>query len=110
MSLLLGRNETTMEEEMNDYEEGVELENDEVENDNENEVEDEEEEEAEAGGRVDGDGEEEEEYVFRFKSGVNPLEWTENETSGLEAYQQFERLEYEALADRKRKAIAATNT
>ncbi|KAH9781975.1 general transcription factor 3c polypeptide 3 [Citrus sinensis] len=99
-----------MEEEMNDYEEGVELENDEVENDNEIEVEDEEEEEAGAGGRVDGDGEEEEEYVFRFKSGVNPLEWTENETSGLEAYQQFERLEYEALADRKRKAIAATNT
>lgn len=96
---------------MNDYEGGVELENDEVENDNENEAEDEEEEEAGAGPGDDGDSEEEEEeYVFRFKSGVNPLEWTENETSGLKTYQQFERLEYEALADRKRKAIAVTNT
>ncbi|KAJ0085375.1 hypothetical protein Patl1_06855 [Pistacia atlantica] len=46
---------------------------------------------------------EDEEYVFRFNSGVNPLDLTENNSSGLQTYQQFERLEYEALAERKRK-------
>ncbi|KAK2648210.1 hypothetical protein Ddye_015699 [Dipteronia dyeriana] len=53
---------------------------------------------------------EDDEYVFRFKSGVNPLDLTENNASGLQVYQQFERLEYEALASRKRKAIAATRS
>lgn len=60
---------------------------------------------------VDGDGEgddEDDQYVFRFKSGVNPLDLTESNTSGLQVYQQFERLEYEALASRKRKAADAT--
>ncbi|KAK3229696.1 hypothetical protein Dsin_001577 [Dipteronia sinensis] len=47
-------------------------------------------------------------YVFRFKSGGNPLALTENNASGLHIYQQFEHLEYEALASRKREAIAST--
>ncbi|KAI9174460.1 hypothetical protein LWI28_017606 [Acer negundo] len=54
--------------------------------------------------------EEDDEYVFRFKSGVNQLDLTENNASGLQVYQQFERLDYEALATRKRKAIAATRS
>lgn len=100
-----------MDEEMNDYYHEAEVKNEEevaAENDSGNEEVDEEE-EAEAGGGGDREEEEEEEYVFRFKNGVNPLELTENETLGFKTYQQFERLEYEALADRKRKAIAVTN-
>ncbi|KAI4378286.1 hypothetical protein MLD38_015784 [Melastoma candidum] len=48
--------------------------------------------------------EEEEEYAFRFESGMNPLDFTEDDVSGLQPYQQFERLEYEALAEKKRRA------
>ncbi|KAI4356966.1 hypothetical protein L6164_000943 [Bauhinia variegata] len=50
--------------------------------------------------------EDEGEYTFRFKDGINPLDFVENNDSGVQRYQQFERLEYEALADRKRKAAA----
>ncbi|KAL5843128.1 hypothetical protein ACOSQ4_009086 [Xanthoceras sorbifolium] len=86
-----------MEETMDfEYEEEFEEEND---NENENGEE----------GDGDEDGEDDE-YVFRFKSGVNPLDLTENNESGLQVYQQFERLEYEALASRKRKAIAVTRS
>ena len=82
------------------------------------EVDVEEEEEEEGGG--DGDEEEEEEeddddddnegegnYMFRFKDGINPFDFVEdNATSGVQPYEQFERLEYEALAEKKRKLLA----
>lgn len=48
--------------------------------------------------------EEEEEYTFRFQNEMSPLDFVGNNDSGVQRYQQFERLEYEALADRKRKA------
>lgn len=69
------------------------------ESDNEEEEEDEEEEEEE-----DGNGE----YKFRFGAEMDPLAFTEDDASGLQPYQQFERLEhqYEALAAKKRKARA----
>uniref|UniRef100_A0A2N9IDX6 Uncharacterized protein n=1 Tax=Fagus sylvatica TaxID=28930 RepID=A0A2N9IDX6_FAGSY len=80
-------------------------------------VEEEEEEEGEGG---DGEEEEEEEdddddddnegegkYMFRFKDGINPFDFVEdNATSGVQPYEQFERLEYEALAEKKRKLLA----
>ncbi|XP_044463688.1 general transcription factor 3C polypeptide 3 isoform X2 [Mangifera indica] len=90
---------------MNEFEEAKleeeeDMDNDEdFENENENDDFDEE-------GDDDSEEEEEgedEEYVFRFNSGVNPLDLTENNLSGLQTYKQFERLEYEALAERKRK-------
>ncbi|CAJ1933813.1 unnamed protein product [Sphenostylis stenocarpa] len=53
----------------------------------------------------DNDMEEEEEYTFRFENGMNPLDFVDNiDDSGLQPYQRFERLEQEALADKKRKA------
>lgn len=78
-------------------------------------VEEEEEEEEEGGG---GEGQEEElegeeeegeecEYTFRFEEGINPLDFVEgNAASGVQPYEQFERLEYEALAQKKRKLLA----
>lgn len=72
--------------------------------------EEEEEEEEEVGQEEEGEGEEEEdnedegEYTFRFKDGINPLDFVEdNADSGVQPYEQFERLEYEALAEKKRK-------
>lgn len=50
--------------------------------------------------------EEEDEYIFRFKSGVNPLDFVGDGVSGIQMYQRFERLEYEVLAEKKRKALA----
>ncbi|EXC33654.1 General transcription factor 3C polypeptide 3 [Morus notabilis] len=50
--------------------------------------------------------EEEEEYSFRFKEGVNPLDFVEDNALSGQPYKQFERLEYEALAEKKRKALA----
>lgn len=56
------------------------------------------------------EGEEEEdecEYTFRFEEGINPLDFVEdNAASGVQPYEQFERLEYEALAEKKRKLLA----
>ncbi|XP_021299995.1 general transcription factor 3C polypeptide 3 isoform X2 [Herrania umbratica] len=66
--------------------------------------------EGKVGDKEDEDDDEEEEedddYEFRFKSGINPLEFVGENASGLQIYQQFERLEYEALAEKKRKALA----
>ena len=45
-------------------------------------------------------------YSLRFDDGMNPLDFTENDASGLQPYEQFERLEYEALAEKKRKALS----
>ncbi|XP_062120499.1 uncharacterized protein LOC133834772 isoform X3 [Humulus lupulus] len=46
------------------------------------------------------------EYTFRFKEGVNPLDFVEDNVLTSQPYKLFERLEfeYEALADKKRKA------
>ena len=54
----------------------------------------------------DEDDEEGEEYIFRFKEGVNPLDFVEDNALSGQPYKQFERLEYEALAEKKRKALA----
>lgn len=67
--------------------------------------------EEEDGEEMEGAGEEEYvedegEYTFRFEDGINPLDFVENNDSGVQRYRQFERLEYEALADKKRKAVA----
>lgn len=54
-----------------------------------------------------GEEEEEEEdvYMLQFDGDMDPLGFAQGDNHGVELYQQFERLEYEALAERKRKAI-----
>jgi len=65
----------------------------------------EEEEEHAAQEEDDNDMEEEDEYTFRFQNGMDPLDFIDNnDDSGLQPYERFERLEQEALADKKRKA------
>ncbi|OWM77222.1 general transcription factor 3C polypeptide 3 isoform X2 [Punica granatum] len=70
------------------------------------------EEQEEDEGKQEGDEDEEEEeeeeegYAFRFESGMNPLDFTHEDATGLQPYERFERLEYEALAEKKRKALA----
>ncbi|KAL9271717.1 General transcription factor 3C polypeptide 3-like protein, partial [Drosera capensis] len=39
-----------------------------------------------------------------FRSEINPLDFVEDEAAGVQLYKQFERIEYEALAKRKRDA------
>ncbi|EHA8590046.1 putative general transcription factor 3C polypeptide 3 [Cocos nucifera] len=51
------------------------------------------------------EGEEEEGYRLQFDGEMDPLDFVEEDANGVELYQQFERLEYEALAERKRKAL-----
>ncbi|KAI8526489.1 hypothetical protein RHMOL_Rhmol12G0001200 [Rhododendron molle] len=52
----------------------------------------------------DGDGA----YAFRFDGEMDPLAFTEDDTFGVQPYQQFERLEhaYEALAEKKRNSLS----
>ncbi|MQL78370.1 hypothetical protein Taro_010798 [Colocasia esculenta] len=73
------------------------------------EGEDENKEEGGGGGgarRGEGEGEaQEEEYRFQFDGGMDPVDVVEAEAIEVEPYRLFERLEYEALADRKRKAL-----
>ncbi|XP_010930397.1 uncharacterized protein [Elaeis guineensis] len=66
------------------------------------EVEEEEEWEEEEEG---DEGEEEEGYRLQFDGEMDPLDFVQEDANGVELYQQFERLEYEALAERKRKAL-----
>lgn len=76
-----------------------------VEEENEGEQEEEVEEVEEEG--EEGEEEDECEYTFRFEEGINPLDFVEdNAASGVQPYEQFERLEYEALAEKKRKLLA----
>ncbi|KAI8569545.1 hypothetical protein RHMOL_Rhmol02G0286800 [Rhododendron molle] len=65
----------------------------------EDETDDEEEEEEE-----DGDGA----CAFRFEGEMDPLAFPDDDTLGVQHYQQFERLEHEygALAERKRKSLS----
>ncbi|KAL8250747.1 hypothetical protein R6Q59_034440 [Mikania micrantha] len=59
------------------------------------------------------DDEEEEDtgetYTLRFEGEINPLALTEVDAYGVYPYQHLERMEYEALADKKRKAILDYN-
>lgn len=60
-------------------------------------------------GEEDDDDEEEEEdaegaYTFRFEEDVNPLALTVVDANGVQPYEHLERIEYEALAAKKRKA------
>lgn len=67
----------------------------------------------ELGEEEEGDEEEEEERDegegeegYRLFDGeMDPLDFIQEDPNGIELYQQFERLEYEALAERKRKAL-----
>lgn len=71
------------------------------------EVEDENKEDG-GGGGIRGKGEvdaQEVEYRFEFRGGMDPVDIVEAEAIEVEPYRLFERLEYEALADRKRKAF-----
>ncbi|XP_016648963.1 PREDICTED: general transcription factor 3C polypeptide 3-like [Prunus mume] len=54
-------------------------------------------------GEVDED--DEDENTFSFKDGVKPLEFVEDDAFGEEVYEQFVGMDYEALAERKRKAL-----
>ncbi|KAJ8449150.1 hypothetical protein Cgig2_004205 [Carnegiea gigantea] len=73
-------------------------------------------EEAEEEVREDGDGREEEEAEegedeldcdVRFEGEMNPLDLIKDDNCGVQLYQQFE--QYEALAESRRKALAAGN-
>lgn len=54
---------------------------------------------------VDGD-DDGRDYRWRFGDEIDPLALAEDDASGAQPYQQFERLEYEALAARKRKFLS----
>ncbi|URE48401.1 general transcription factor 3C polypeptide [Musa troglodytarum] len=70
--------------------------------------------EEEAEDDVEGEEEEEEDeeedddegYTLRFDGDTDPLGLVQEDNHGVDLYQQFERLEYEALAERKRKAVS----
>lgn len=54
-----------------------------------------------------GEGEKdtvEDEDQFRFCDGVNPLDFIHDNNSSIQLYQKLEELEYEAKANKKRKA------
>ncbi|XAR55675.1 hypothetical protein NMG60_11035825 [Bertholletia excelsa] len=74
----------------------------------------EEEEGEEEGAEDDDDDDNDEEndaYTFRFEGEMDPLTFAEDDALGVEPYQQFERLEheYEALAEKKRKALSESH-
>ncbi|XP_058730229.1 uncharacterized protein LOC131602205 [Vicia villosa] len=54
-----------------------------------------------------GEGEKDtvDEDQFRFCDGVNPIDFVNNNNSGIQLYQKLKELEYEATANKKRKAI-----
>jgi general transcription factor 3C polypeptide 3 (transcription factor C subunit 4) len=49
---------------------------------------------------------EQNDYQLQFESGMDPMVFAEEDASGVAPFQQFEKLEYEALAARKRKVLA----
>ncbi|KAI3923294.1 hypothetical protein MKW92_008738 [Papaver armeniacum] len=57
----------------------------------------------------DGNEEEEEDgddvFTLAFHGEMNPLDLTEDDAFGVQPYQKYERLEYEALAEKKRKLL-----
>ncbi|KAK4573981.1 hypothetical protein RGQ29_031780 [Quercus rubra] len=83
----------------------VEKEEEEEEEEQEGEQQQEDDEDDDDGNEDENEGEGE--YMFRFKDGINPFDFVEdNVDSGVQPYEQFERLEYEALAEKKRKLLA----
>ena len=72
----------------------------------EEEEEEEEEDEEEVEDEGEDDNEEEDGYIFKFKAGENPFDFVEGTDFSIQPYKKFERLEYEALAEKKRKALA----
>ncbi|XP_058089981.1 uncharacterized protein LOC131236676 isoform X3 [Magnolia sinica] len=59
------------------------------------------------GGEHEGEEDpEDEEYTALFEGNKDLLDYAEDDTFGLKLYQQFERRDYEALAERKRKALS----
>ncbi|KAL8153018.1 hypothetical protein V2J09_010778 [Rumex salicifolius] len=83
--------------ELEDDGEEVEGEEEEGEEEEEEEEEDEDEDEEEGGERVTLDDDTEMDDM------MNPLDFIKDDASGAQLYEQFERIEYEALAKRKRK-------
>lgn len=79
----------------------------------EEEEEKEEEEDEDGDGVEEGEGDDEieedgeEECSVRFEGEMNPLDLVKDVSSEIQLYQQFERLEHEALAEKKRMVIAA---
>ena len=63
----------------------------------------EEEGEYEEGEEGEDEEEEEEECALRFEGEMSPLDFVKDGTSQVQLYQQFERLEYEALEVKKHK-------
>jgi len=63
--------------------------------------------EAEAEAEIEGEAEDEDEYSLLFEGEMDPLRFAEEDENGKLPYEQFQRLEYEALAARKRKTLAA---
>jgi len=66
------------------------------------------------GGEMEGEeaaaaaeGDEDDEYELRFEGEMDPLRFAEEDETGKLPYEQFQRLEYEALAARKRKTLAS---
>lgn len=61
-------------------------------------------EDEEVGEEEGDDNSEDGEFVLRFEGDMNPFDFTEDDAFGVQPFQRFERLEYERLAERKRKA------
>lgn len=51
------------------------------------------------------EGEGEDRFELKFGDGTDPIDLVQGAHDGVELYHRFERLEYEALAERKRKAL-----
>ncbi|CAA7405089.1 unnamed protein product [Spirodela intermedia] len=56
-------------------------------------------------GMDEGEGDGPDEYHFQFEGGMDPLDVVEADAIEVEPYRLFERLEYEALAEKKRKSL-----
>lgn len=59
----------------------------------------------EEGEEDEDEGEGEERCELEFADGTDPIDLVQETHDGVELYQRFERLEHEALAERKRKAL-----
>lgn len=71
----------------------------------EREVENGEEGDVEEGEEDEEEGEGEKRCELEFADGTDPIDLVQGAHDGVELYHRFERLEYEALAERKRKAL-----
>lgn len=95
-------------EEASHYALAVGLEEDVMEDDDEEadaEVEEDNEDDEEDGEVEEDDNDDEEESTLTFKDGVNPLDLVEDGAFSDQLYQKFVGMDYEALAEKKRKAL-----